>query len=65
MDLVGKAISLDEGWLYTETIDSGNESEKIVLVKLVVMPRTTVNINFGDRRSYLQVGVSRFHIRGD
>ena len=36
MDLVGKAVNLEEGWLYTETIDGGNETEKIILVKGVI-----------------------------
>jgi hypothetical protein len=36
MDLVGRAIALDEGWLYTETKAGTNENEKVILVKGIV-----------------------------
>jgi hypothetical protein len=36
MDLVGKAITLDGGWLYTETIPGGSQNERIIVVKGVV-----------------------------
>lgn len=36
MDLVGRAVPLDEGWLYTETKEGSNANEKVILVKGVV-----------------------------
>ena len=36
MDLVGKAVPLEEGWLYTETKEGSSANEKVILVKGVV-----------------------------
>jgi hypothetical protein len=36
MDLVGKAVKLEEGWLYTETTEGESYGSKIVTVKGVI-----------------------------
>lgn len=41
MDLIGKSIKLDEGWLYTETTDGSGFEEKVILVKGIVTQKIT------------------------
>jgi hypothetical protein len=36
MDLQGKSAKLEEGWLYTETLDGTAFNEKIIVVKGVI-----------------------------
>ena len=36
MDLFGKAVKMDSGWLYTETIEGNNMNEKNIVVKGVI-----------------------------
>ncbi len=36
MDLVGKAVTLEQGWLYTETKPGSNDNEKVIVVKGVI-----------------------------
>lgn len=39
MDLLGKAVNLEEGWLYTETIEGSSPDEKIIVVKGVIIKK--------------------------